>query len=146
MLLWRYEQSRKERLARCVYVSRCLRMCICVRARARVCVYLCVRERQLEGEREGREGIEGTKGGRRGQERRRLLLLSLFEQTRSFTSATRREPDIMPLMSAPADCTIDVTLENFLSSIHETAFSKIFDYKNDFLPLNRRSTKKHNCR
>lgn len=144
MLLWRYEQSRKERLARCVYVSRCLRVCICVRAR--VCVYLCVRERQREGEREGREGIEGTKGGRRGQERRRLLLLSLFEQTRSFTSATRREPDIMPLMSAPADCTIDVTLENFLPSIHETAFSKIFDYKNDFRPLSGRSTKKHNCR
>lgn len=136
MLLWRYEQSRKERLARCVYVSRCLR----------VCVYLCVRERQREGERKGREGIEGAKGGRRGQERRRLLLLSLFEQTRSFTSATRREPDIMPLMSAPADCTIDVTLENFLSSIHETTFSKIFDYKNDFLPLNRRSTKKRTCR
>lgn len=144
MLLWRYEQSRKERLARCVYVSRCLRVCIYVRARA--CVYLCVRERQREGEREGREGIEGAKGGRRGQERRRLLLLSLFEQTRSFTSATRREPDIMPLMSAPADCTIDVTLENFLSSIHETAFSKIFDYKNDFRPLSGRSTKKHNCR
>lgn len=122
----------------CVYVFAC--------ARARVCVYLCVRERQREGEREGREGIEGAKGGRRGQERRRLLLLSLFEQTRSFTSATRREPDIMPLMSAPADCTIDVTLENFLSSIHETVFSKIFDYKNDFLPLNRRSAKKHNCR
>lgn len=49
------------------------------------------------------------------EERRRLLLLSLFEQTRSFTSATRRVPDIMPLMSAPADSTIDVTLENFLS-------------------------------
>lgn len=49
------------------------------------------------------------------EERRRLLLLSLFEQTRSFTSATRREPDIMPLMSAPADCTIDVTLRKFSS-------------------------------
>lgn len=47
------------------------------------------------------------------EERRRLLLLSLFEQTRSFTSATRREADIMPLMSAPADCTIDVTLRKF---------------------------------
>lgn len=68
--------------------------------------------------------MEGARGGKRGRGRRRLLLLSLFEQTRSFTSATRREPDIMPLMSAPADCTIDVTLENFLLSCHGKASSK----------------------
>lgn len=52
------------------------------------------------------------------EERRRLLLLSLFEQTRSFTSVTRREADIMPLMSAPADCTIDVT-KIFFPSPHD---------------------------
>lgn len=49
----------------------------------------------------------------RGERGRRLLLLSLFEQTRSFTSATRRESDIMPLMSALADCAIAVVLLDF---------------------------------
>lgn len=105
MLLWRYEQSRKERLGwTCVRVRVCRYTCVCV------CVNIGARVDEKE---ERDEGVQGVVGGR-GRGRRRLLLLSLFEQTRSFTSATRREPDIMPLMSAPADCTIDVALENFL--------------------------------
>lgn len=91
MPVWRYEQCRKERLAR-VYVC----ICVCVNTRVRV------------DEKEERWWGRGVV-----EERRRLLLLSLFEQTRSFTSVTRREPDIMPLMSAPADSTIDVTLRKF---------------------------------
>lgn len=77
-----------------------------------------IRAKERTGERE-RNGESDDKSGERVEaeggfsERcargRRLLLLSLFEQTRSFTSATRRESDIMPLMSASEDCATSQT-------------------------------------
>ena len=62
MLLWRYEQSRKERLAGCVYVSVPLGVRVCVYVSVCVCVCLCMREHQSVrvDEKEERDG--GSKG------------------------------------------------------------------------------------